>query len=640
MIVDVHKYLIFGAKGEMDRFFALAQRAGFLEFIGLSHKKSLELTDEIKTIMAAIKISKRYPTHPHEAPQDIQDPVSLAAKIVELHSTIEQFREEERILTAEISRIAIFGDFSKKDLHEIERDGKRVLQFFCMKSDLARETTLPPEVIFVGTEYDLDYFVAINKEKTRYPKMIEITIEEPVGVLREKLFNLQEKLAHLETTLRHYANALPALQEGLADYLNDYHLRLVKHDVSCPLGESIFLIEAWVPATRIKALFGLLSGLDVVAERIEIEPTDQIPTCMENKGVGKMGEDLVHIYDTPAPTDKDPSSWVMVFFSVFFAMIVSDAGYGLIYLLIALFLKFKFPKLAGSGKRFIKMFIIVSCCCIAWGILTASFFGISIGPDNPFRKTSFIHALAVNKAEYHMREKDEAYHEWEQEFPAVANAQDGHDFLVKAAKTNEKGEVKYQALDEFYDNILMEFSLLMGVFHLSLGMLRYVRRNWSGLGWIIFMAGGYLAFPFIIHATTMANFLGFISKPVAEAWGMQLVYGGIGLAFVLAFFQKKWGAFHEIMNVIQVFSDVLSYLRLYALALAGMIMANTFNEMGGNMGLFGGVLIIVSGHLTNISLSTMGGVIHSLRLNFLEWYHYCWDGGGKLFNPLRLRRAK
>ncbi len=640
MIIDVHKYLIFGAKEQMDEFFSLAQRAGFLEFIGLSHKKSLEITDEIKTLLAAIKIAKKYPTHPHEAPPHLAEPVVLAHQIVEAHALLERLFDEERFLTAEISRISAFGDFSAQDIRDIEQEGKRVIQYFCMKSDLARETILPPEVIYVGTEYDLDYFIAINRDKTRYPKMIEMVIEHPVGELREKLFAVRDKISHTENELRHYANALAALQEGLVNYLNEHHLRLVKHDAGFPLGQTVFVIEAWIPKTRLKALQGLLSGLDIIAEPIEIEPTDRIPTCMENKRLGKMGEDLVHIYDTPAHTDKDPSSWVMVFFSIFFAMIVSDAGYGLVYLMIALFLKFKFRDLMGSNKRLIKLSIIVSSCCIVWGVLIASFFGLSIGPDNPLRKTSFIHALAVKKAEYHMELKDEAYKEWERDFPNVTSATDGHDFLVKASKLGEKGATKYVALEDFYDNILMEFSLLMGIFHLTFSFLRYLLRTWSGIGWIVFMVGGYLYFPSIIHATTIANFLGFISKPAALEWGLRMVLGGIGIAFVLSFFQKRWGAFHELMNAVQVFSDVLSYLRLYALALAGMIMANTFNEMGEQMGIFGGILIIVFGHLTNLGLSTMGATIHSLRLNFLEWYHYSFEGGGRLFNPLCLRRSK
>ena len=105
------------------------------------------------------------------------------------------------------------------------------------------------------------------------------------------------------------------------------------------LGDVVFAIEAWVPSSRVKGLLALLSGLSVYCEQIAIEHHDRVPTCMENSGAAKIGEDLVHIYDTPSTNDKDPSSWVLVFFSIFFAMIVADAGYGLIYLALGMLLE-------------------------------------------------------------------------------------------------------------------------------------------------------------------------------------------------------------------------------------------------------------------------------------------------------------
>jgi V/A-type H+-transporting ATPase subunit I len=186
----------------------------------------------------------------------------------------------------------------------------------------------------------------------------------------------------------------------------------------------------------------------------------------------------------------------------------------------------------------------------------------------------------------------------------------------------------------------MEISLLIGIIHLSLSFLRYLLRNWSGFGWILFMWGGYLYFPKMLNATTLFNFLQIVSKPVAYAWGEQMLYIGFGLALFTAIIQRKWGAIHELMNVVQVFGDILSYIRLYALALAGMMVATTFNNLGISAGIAGGIFIILFGHLTNISLSIMGGVIHGLRLNFLEWYHYSFEGGGRLFNPLRLKKTK
>ena len=185
---------------------------------------------------------------------------------------------------------------------------------------------------------------------------------------------------------------------------------------------------------------------------------------------------------------------------------------------------------------------------------------MEIGPNNPYRRFSFLHALASKKAEYHLAQKDDVYQEYVKEFPAVATATDGHDFLVKAA-AERNGKIKYVALESFYDSVLMEISLLMGVIHLSLSFLRYLRRNWAGFGWVLFMVGGYLYFPKVLNATTLLNFTGLISKPVAFAWGQQMVYGGMAFALIAALFQRRWAGFHEIMNVVQVFADVLSYLR-------------------------------------------------------------------------------
>jgi V/A-type H+-transporting ATPase subunit I len=638
MIVDLRKYLVFGPREEMDKFFSLVQKGGFLEFIGLSHKKSLELPENAKKLIAAIKIAKHHIIHPEEAPY--LDPERIAEKLIFLQSEQERLSEELRLLNIEIARVGAFGDFNKQELDEIAIETKREIQFYCMKSHAARQMTLPSDMIFITTEYDLDYFCSISKEKLQVPKMIEIFIDRPVGELKSAFLQAREDLVGVEKDLRFYSNALNLLQKGLIDILNDHHLRLAKHDATLNLNEAIFAIEAWVPNTRLKALRSLLGNLKVEYEEILIEPTDKVPTYMENKGVAKIGEDLVHVYDTPSPTDQDPSLWVLISFAFFFAIIIADAGYGLVYFLIALLLKWKGPQNNQFFKRFTKLAFILSSACILWGCATASFFGLEIGPDNPFRKVSFLHTLATKKMDYHIQMKDDVYHEYVTEYPEAASAQNGHDFFLKATKIRE-GHLKYEVQEEFYDSILMELSLLIGVVHVSLSFLRYLFRNFAGLGWVVFMVGGYLYFPTYLGATSLLNILGLISKPFAASLGLQLLYIGPLLVFIASLIQgKKWMSFHELTNGIQVFSDVLSYLRLYALALAGMVMAATFNDMGETAGLIGGFFILIIGHTINMGLSIMAGAIHGLRLNFLEWYRYSFEGGGRLFNPLRLRKVK
>ena len=131
-----------------------------------------------------------------------------------------------------------------------------------------------------------------------------------------------------------------------------------------------------------------------------------------------------------------------------------------------------------------------------------------------------------------------------------------------------------------------------------------------------------------------------MSKQATQTVGLQLLIGGLSAAVILALIQNKLAGVLEITKLIELFADVLSYLRLYALALAGMMLADTFNRMGQGAGFALGALIIIVGHSINITVGIMGGVIHGLRLNFIEWYHHCFEGGGLLFNPLKLLKIK
>jgi V/A-type H+-transporting ATPase subunit I len=458
--------------------------------------------------------------------------------------------------------------------------------------------------------------------------MVEISIEQSLGELREEMVSLREELIGVEKDLRFYSNGMEILQKGLIDILNDHHLRAAKHDASIVLNDQLFLVEAWVPQTHVQQLNQLVARFHVSSEPIAIEPNEKIPTYMANRGFSKVGEDIVHIYDIPASTDQDPSLWVLCFFALFFAIIIADAGYGLIYFLLGCFLKWKGDQKDPLLRRFTKLVFVLSTSCILWGVATASFFGLEIGPDNPLRKTSFIHALAIKKVEYNVGLNSEDYQTWLHEYPEAKTATDGHDFFLKAYKVRE-GKVEYDLQQTIHDEILLELSLFLGILHITLSFCRHLLRNFAGLGWILFMVGGYL------------YFMGVISETLASSLGLQLLFIGPAVVFVVSIFQgKKWMAFHEVTNGIQVFSDILSYLRLYALGLAGMMMAETFNQMAYTAGWIGGFFILLIGHSINLTLSIMAGVIHGLRLNFLEWYRYSFEGEGRLFVPLRLRKVK
>lgn len=640
MIINVKKYLLIGAKEEIDRFFSRAQTQGVIEFISPSGKKMIELPAEVQTLSHSIKILRKLPVKKsYEGDVDRTAALEVADRILELKSEVEKLSEEKRMVEAEISRVAPFGDFSTDDIDFIEKESGREIQFFCMKTAKSHATNFTDEVIYIGTDYDLDYFITINQSPKSYPDMIEMRIDRPLGELQTHLSFVKESLHQMEAELKGFAGHIDYLYEVLIDFLNDYHLHIAKKDLAFPLEGSLFAVEAWVPENKTNILFAVIDGMAVHCEPIVIEEHDKVPTYMQNRGAQRIGEDLVKIYDIPATSDKDPSRWVFWFFALFFAMIVADGGYGLLYLGIALYLKFKYPSLKGQGKRFVKLALILSTACVLWGVATSAFFGIQVQPKSWLGKISLIQYLAVKKAEYHLNVKDDVQKQWVTKFSNLTNAKNGQEFL-DGAVSEEKGRIRYEMFDAFSDSILLEFSLIIGVIHIAFSFLRYLFRHWAGIGWIAFMVGAYLYFPETLNATSLLHFLGLVDKQIGNELGLQLIYSGVIAAMFLALVQKRLKGLGEIANMVQVFADVLSYLRLYALGLAGSIMASTFNEIGQDVGLFIGWIVILFGHSVNILLGLMAGVIHGLRLNFIEWYHYCFDGGGRLFNPLMRMKPK
>lgn len=632
MIIKLKKFLIYGIKEQMDVFFEAAQEKGFIEFIGKG-KKVKNFSSTAKDYISAIKILKKQPIQ-IQSDEKISSK-ALVSKILHLNQSLEKLFEDERLIESEIMRIAPFGDFSTEEILNLEKQIHRYFQFFTIKKSTREKFLVPEECIYINTAYDLDYFIAINQERKTYPKMIEIFIEQSLELLRQKKLIIGKQIVEIQKELKELAKHMKFLMNELIIELNVSSLELAKSDVSYPIENSIFLIQAWVPENKLEKLDQLTKNFNVNFEEIAIEKSDRVPTYLENKGAAKIGEDLVTIYDVPSINDKDPSMFVLVFFAIFFAVIIGDLGYGLVLLILSFFLKFKIKNPKPLGSRIIKLSMILSVACIGWGILVGSFFGIDVSLKSPLNKVILINNLAIKKANYHIEKKDLGYQTWVEQFPELKKAKDGKEFLLNGYIV-ENNEKKLVVLNSFKNSLLMEFSLLMGVIHLTISFLRYIRRNWAGLGWILFMIGGYLYFPSFLKATSMIHFLHILDKPTCFFIGKILLYSGIGLAMAISIFVKKFMGILDITVMISVFADIMSYVRLYALGLAGVIMADTFNTMGLSLGIIFGPIVILGGHIMNLLLNIMSGSIHGLRLNFIEWYHYSFEGDGKLFDPLRL----
>lgn len=625
MRIDVKKFLFIGLEEERNTFFKRAQDLGLIQFIDWKRSRTPEIPEELQQLNGAIKVLKRLSPVEQVEPAD-GEYGEMVKSILNLKSQEEALFEEQRLTKLEIGRVHVFGNFSPEDIRLIEK--YRKIQFFCAKEGAV--TALPKELFYVGTDLGLDYFVSISKERLTPDQMIEMQIEEPLSVLQARLKKNEKKIHAVEHELKKYAKYNTFLHQALIHQLNRFHLQSAEAFPKQEMGGALFAVEGWIPADKTASLKALTRELNVHFEEIAIAESDAIPTYLENKGVPRIGEDLVHFYDTPSATDKDPSLWVLFFFALFFAIIIADAGYGLIYLIAALYFARKAKK---PNKRFITLSLILCSACVVWGVLINSFFGLNLAPSSPLRKISLLQWLVNKKADYHLSQEDQVYNEWLVKYPHLGEVKNYTDFLQKGVSTTN-GKERFDILNEFSDNIMLELALLIGVIHICLSFGRYLDRNWAGYGWILAIIGAYLYVPSYLNATSLVQFVFGWSREAAGENGAYLFCGGLALAVILSLIQNRWTGLLEITQIIQIFSDVLSYLRLYALGLASAIISVTLNEIAGSVHIVFAIILLIIGHTINMVLSIMGGVINGLRLNFLEWYHYSFQGGGKRFSPL------
>lgn len=636
MIIDVQKVIFVGSIDDRDVFFRRAQNEGVIEFIHSKNAKKGEMPKPLQDTLKAIKVLKKQPLIDQidEAPDvDFDELTTEVLQTKELHDSLE---EQRRYLQAEIARIHPLGDFSLDNLNELTRETGMRYRFYAVKSTKREKVHIPDECHFISSEYGMDYFISFSKKEINASDLFEVHVEKSLKALHQELDHVNAEYVLVHEQLKELAEYLDLLKHHLTNQSNAFNIIHAIDGTEKALDEMLFYVEAWVPKNKLATVEKLTRGVAVYSDAIAVEDADFVPTYMENHGLSAVGEDLVHIYDTPAITDKDPSLWVVWSFAFFFAMIVSDAGYGLIYLATALIIRWKVKTLQGFAKRLVTMMTMISIFIVGWGVLTGSYFGIEFAPNSVVNQVSLLKSAAVQKAQYHMKHQDDIYKFWVKKYPQLKDVKSGDEFLQLGVKKTVEGKLKYEINDEFNDSILLEFSILVGIIHICLSLARYLKRHWAGIGWMICIIGGYLFFPSMLKGTSILNFMGVISKVNAEYFGIQMLIGGVALAMILALIQHKLGGIGEITQGLQIFADILSYLRLYALGLAGMILASTFNDIGEKVGYAVGWLIILAGHTINMSLGIMGGTIHGLRLNFLEWYHYCFVGGGKLFNPLKL----
>lgn len=510
------------------------------------------------------------------------EPEATKQRALELKERLRELEDERDFLTVRIRNLEPWGAF---EFESLEHMGGQRLWFYRLPLYRLREIPeyLPYEV--VHRDHRFAYVVVITPEEPG-PSEMPLPRVHTGAVSRAKLVerledveaeieDLQAERAILTRGLNLFAASLARLEDAAARRGAE---QLTLDD------EPLFALAAWAPAGRVEELRRALAEHDVAIEVREPTDEDEPPTMFSPSERLAGAQSLVTFYMTPGYFTWDPSVVVLLSFAVMFAMIVADAGYGLVLGLISLL----FVRSMGQGMRLVVATVVGAT--MVYGVLVGSYFGVNPGPVGPLGRLRVLDAAD----------------------PAT----------------------------------MMAVSIVLGVLHLALANAADAWRLRSSaslapIGWIVILFGGLLAIASATGRVEGMTVPGLIALGIGALGVLLFSATGVGLGTRLV------RGLLALTGLTNAFGDVLSYLRLFALGLASGSLAAAFNDLAmqtrgsvKGIGIAIALVVLVVGHGLNFLLALMSGVVHGLRLNYIEFFNWGLKDEGKPFRAFRRKEIE
>ena len=538
----------------------------------------------------------------------------LAANVMETVNGIEADRNQLTQLHKDLEECQPWGNFNMNDIEKLAKQGLK-LHFYKAKTvDPAwKEQYALSEISNDGTN---TYFVVVDDSEA---VITSHSVGEPFGVARSDSdaaihtyefplkelpaptrdcatikkeisaleYEIEQKNKHLSELKCHEDDLRKELDKMASDL--DLHLAHVAGEKAAE--DYITVFEGFAPASSEERLRALLDQEDVfyVADKAKVD--DNPPIKLKNNKFVSMFELLTDMYGRPKYDEFDPTVFISIFFMLFFAFCMGDMGYGLVLIGASLGLKKVLGNIAPLG-------VTLGIATTIVGFFFHTFFSMDML-------------------------------EWS--------------WLPDSVKA-----IMLPSQIAGYDGTMV-LALLVGIVHICLAMIvkTYQATKTKGFanslgtwGWTLLIVGGV-----IVGGLAL---MGVMDKEVTKWVVIVLgVLSALGIFFLndlhrnplMNFGSGLWDTYNTATGLL---GDVLSYLRLYALGLAGAKLGEAFNAIGvqalgdGGFGWVAFILIVVIGHVLNVAMCVLGAFVHPLRLNFLEFFKNSgYEGTGRNYNPLQ-----
>ncbi|MEX2443069.1 MAG: V-type ATP synthase subunit I [Alkalispirochaeta sp.] len=512
----------------------------------------------------------------------------------------------------ELERLSPWGDI---DVHRIEtlRDAGVDLALYEQLPEHADELIANvPHSVVLQREKSVVRVVGIAPPGEALPSEFE-----PVALPEASVKELRQNRKDQETRREQISEALssltpqrPILLAAQEELASDFEYVRVQSGMDSQ--KELAWVTGFLPYDRVDDVKAAAEehGWGVVVR--DPEPDEQVPTEVRNPKPVRIIKPVFNLLGTvPGYREMDISFFFLLFFVVFFAMIISDGGYGVLLLLgtvVAAIRGARKGKKSGPGTA---LMVVLSTATIAWGAITGNWFGYA-----PFA-----------------------------ELPVLK------DFVIPSISAENEASTQ----------TIQYLTFVIGTIHLSIAhvwnFFRGLRQSpriaaLEQLGWLSMVLGLYYLVLELVLGTVAVSI---VPRP---DWWMSMIVGG--LVFVLAFGRQKSGQNFFVgmakgvaniittaLDGISAFSDIISYIRLFAVGLASLAIAQAFNDMAGgiaeSIGGAGGAivaaLILFLGHSLNLAMGALSVIVHGVRLNMLEFSgHLGMEWTGVEYAPFKTRK--
>ena len=591
MIASMTKYSFILLNGEQEALLEKLQEVGLVD-ITRSVKpvdgKSSGLLADVERHRELMQAIDRVQFPEEMQPATVQG--DLMATAEQTVKALEDLETERKAVEKEAASRLPWGEFSCEKLQELADAGCPV-SFHVVPAKSFKPEWADTYAVQVVSEADNKvYFVVAGPDAL--PGRVVHAPEGPYEEAVAHMTDLDARIDAAKSVLLGVRGRENELEAESRKRLSDLDLYLAAQAAVPAAENTLVTLVGYAPTECEEAVTAACEEAGVFYLKDAAQVEDNPPISFRNNKFVKMFEVLTDMYGRPAYDGFDPTPFIAVFFLLFFAFCMGDAGYGLLMIGLGLLLK-----KVDSFKSFSPLVVTLGIGTAVIGFLFHTFFSMDIAQWKIFQGFPFL--------------------------PAKIAGYDG----------------------------AMVLALIVGIVHLCLAMIvkTYNATKVKGFanslgtwGWTLLIVGGT-----IVGALALVGVL----DKAATKWIIIIlgIVSAVGI-FLLNDLHRNplinigsglWESYNTVTGLL---GDVLSYLRLYALGLAGAMLGKAFNDIG-MMVLGDGksiplwipfILIVLIGHTLNIAMCALGAFVHPLRLNFLEFFKNSgYEAAGRNYNPLK-----